>query len=459
MARTKYEGVTLSNDATNKDINADKAAVLREMATSGTAAFGDAAAANEYASEYRSSAPGPNASPTELAAIEQQRSSVLDPMAAANLSQAQNQADYMERLGASSASHLQDVKHAGKLARLSSRERIAAMKIAAEERAAALRSSSSSSYGGGVLPMGTSDADDAASQATPMFDYIPWDEDAAEATADYVSDYLNMMGATNNTNDGMSKLDIAGSRINMPADEVEYAQGQLGFDQIEGQYKLELRNDQVARRNEELRQNNDQRYNENIPPPRTWREISGQIDQLVSAGQAEGSISSNRPAVRNAIQLLTAAYQPMFTSNLHELYTGQSNWQASIPGKRSGSALTAGSPALGRQAVERSYLRLYPGTERSVMGLSPLPRSRWATEEEDRNRAEINSLISDSTDEPGGILGAINSLGRGLVSISSSVIDDTARGIEPEGALGRDLVSIPSSSKALLQRLNRFVND
>ena len=149
----------------------------------------------------------------------------------------------------------------------------------------------------------------------------------------------------------------------------------------------------------------------------------------------------------------------MFTSNLHELYTGQSNWQASIPGKRSGSALTAGSPALGRQAVERSYLRLYPGTERSVMGLSPLPRSRWATEEEDRNRAEINSLISDSTDEPGGILGAINSLGRGLVSISSSVIDDTARGIEPEGALGRDLVSIPSSSKALLQRLNRFVND
>ena len=134
MARTKYEGVTLSNDATNKDINADKAAVLREMATSGTAAFGDAAAANEYASEYRSSAPGPNASPTELAAIEQQRSSVLDPMAAANLSQAQNQADYMERLGASSASHLQDIKHAGKLARLSSRERIAAMKIAAEDR-------------------------------------------------------------------------------------------------------------------------------------------------------------------------------------------------------------------------------------------------------------------------------------------------------------------------------------
>ena len=430
MARTKYEGVTLSNDATNKDINADKAAVLREMATSGTAAFGDAAAANEYASEYRSSAPGPNASPTELAAIEQQRSSVLDPMAAANLSQAQNQADYMERLGASSASHLQDIKHAGKLARLSSRERIAAMKIAAEERNRGRGGggSSSSSYGGGVLPMVTSDADDAASQANPMFDYIPWDEDAAAATADYVSDYLNMMGATNSTNDGMSKLDIAGSRINMPAEEVEYAQGQLGFDQIEGQYKLELRNDQVARRNEELRQNNDQRYNENIPPPRTWKEISGQIDQLVSAGQAEGAISSNSSAVSNAIQLLTAAYQPMFTSNLHEIYTGQSNWQASIPGKRSGSVLTEGSPALGRQAVE-----LYPGTERSMMGLSPLARSRYLTEEEDRKRAEINRLTPDSMYDPSSIPGDIKSLGRDLVSISSSVKD-------------------------VAQRFNRFVN-
>ncbi len=134
--RKKYEDVKLYTDVTKKEINADKKQLLKEMALAGNA--GMRALNNETDRSVQDRHNIEEGSTQGVVDdLNAERDRMMGGLEVARDMQGRGHSNEMDRLAARNIAYMDRVKHAGALAQNASKERIAQMKLAADQRAAA----------------------------------------------------------------------------------------------------------------------------------------------------------------------------------------------------------------------------------------------------------------------------------------------------------------------------------
>lgn len=173
--RETYEGTKLYSDVTPKEIKSDKKQLLKEMALAGSQGMRqlDRATKKSYKDRHDSGL-GNIMEGTEAVerAIDKQRNKMMGGLETARDMQGRSHSQEMDRIAARNVSYLDKMRHAARLAQNSSRERIAAMKLAADARAGG-GGGGGGSTGGFPAPI-PSGGDDETAAALTRLEEIYW---------------------------------------------------------------------------------------------------------------------------------------------------------------------------------------------------------------------------------------------------------------------------------------------
>jgi len=177
MARKKYEDVKLYTDVTKKEIKADKKNLLKHMSMAGNAGMDRIAEDYDRIGTFdRHDAGFPkgksNSKRGIINSLDAERDAMMGGLGQAYGKQATSHSKEMDRMAARNLNYMDALPHAAKLAGNASKERIAAMKLAAQARAGGGGGGGgggSTGSTGGTIPV---DAADQASAAMSRLDEL-----------------------------------------------------------------------------------------------------------------------------------------------------------------------------------------------------------------------------------------------------------------------------------------------